>query len=84
MLCITSNMSKRTSHFHFYTLHLHIVPGLVLMNFLNSNDEVVDLVYSGNVFPRLFYFQTFLYSEYGFIDYAVYECNLASNEIYLS
>ena len=43
-------MSKNKSHSHLHTLHLHIGPGNVLINFLNSNDEVVDLIYSGNVF----------------------------------
>ena len=29
-------------HSHLHTLHLHFGPGYVLMNFLNSNNEVVD------------------------------------------
>ena len=43
-------MFKRKFHSHLHLLHLHIGPRHVLMNFLNSNDEVVDLIYSGNVF----------------------------------
>ena len=43
-------MFKRKFHSHLHTLHLDFGPGHVLMNFLNSNDEVVDLKYSGNVF----------------------------------
>ena len=43
-------MFKRKFHSHLHTLHLYFGPGHVLMNFLNSNNEVVDLIYSGNVF----------------------------------
>ena len=32
------------------TIHFHFGPGHVLMNFLNFYNEVVDLIYSGNVF----------------------------------
>ena len=50
MLCITSIMFERKLHSHLHTLHLHFGPDHVLMNFLNSNNDVVDLMYSGNVF----------------------------------
>ena len=53
-------------------LHSYFGPGHVLMNFSNSNNEVVDLIYSGNVFHmfapkalKLSYFQTLLYFEHG-------------------
>ena len=73
-----SIMFERKFHFHLHTLHLHFGPSLVLMNFSNSNNEVVHLVYSGNVFhmfaPKALklYFQTLLYYDYGCIDYAFY------------
>ena len=50
MLCITSITFKRKFHSHLQTLHLHIGPGHALMTFLNSNDQVVDLIYLGNAF----------------------------------
>ena len=43
-------MFKRKFQSQLHTLHLHFGHGYVLMNFLNSNNEVVDLIYSGNVF----------------------------------
>ena len=43
-------MFKGNFHSHLHTLHLHFDSGHVLMNFLNSNDEVVDLLYLENVF----------------------------------
>ena len=43
-------MFKRKFHSHLHTLHLYFGPDYILMNFLNSNNEVVDLIYSGNVF----------------------------------
>ena len=72
-------MFQRKFHSHLHTLHLHFGPDHVLVNCLNSNNEVVDLMYSGNVFqilhqkPLNSYFQTLLYFEYGCIDYAFYE-----------
>ena len=43
-------MFKRKFQSQLHTLHLHFGHGHVLMNFLNSNNEVVDLIYSGNMF----------------------------------
>ena len=43
-------MFKRKSHSHLHTLQLHFGPGHVVMNLLNSNNEVVDLICSGNMF----------------------------------
>ena len=40
-------MFKRKFHSHLHTLHLYFGPGHVLMIFLNFNNEVVDLIYSG-------------------------------------
>ena len=37
-------------HSLLHTLHLYFGRGRVLMNFFNSNNEVVDLIYSGDVF----------------------------------
>ena len=50
LLCTTNIMFKRKFHSHLHTPHLCFGPGHVLMNFLNSTNEVVDLLYSGNVF----------------------------------
>ena len=72
-------MFKRKFDSHLHALHLYFGPGHVLMIFLNFNNEVVDLIYSGiehdsgNVFhvfaPKAVnsYFQTLLYFEYGCI-----------------
>ena len=49
-LCITRNMFKRKSQAPLHKLHLDIVPGHVLINFFNSNNEVVDLIYSDSLF----------------------------------
>ena len=60
-------MFKRKVHSHLHMLHLHFGPGNVLMNFLNSNNEVVDLIYLGNcsicLHQKLLnsYFQTSLF-----------------------
>ena len=43
-------MFKWKFYSHLHTPHLCFGPGHFLMNFLNSDDEVVDLIYSGNVF----------------------------------
>ena len=73
-------MYKRNFHSYLHTLHLHIGAGHVLMNFLNSIIEVVDLIYSRKVFHmcapkvlRLLKLQTLSYFEYGWLDYAFYE-----------
>ena len=50
MLYITSIMFKRKVHSHLHTLHLDFGSGQVLVNCLSSNNEVVDLIYSGNLF----------------------------------
>ena len=44
MLCIKNIMFIRNFHSHLHMLHLHFGPGHVLMNFLDSNDEVIDLI----------------------------------------
>ena len=44
---LTTNMFKRKFHSHLHTLHLYFGPGHILMIFLNFNNEVVDLMYSG-------------------------------------
>ena len=46
-------MFKRKFRSHLRTLHLYFGPGHVLMNFLNSDNEAVDLIHSGNVFHML-------------------------------
>ena len=43
-------MFKRKVHSHLHTLHLDFGSGQVLVNCLSSNNEVVDLIYSGNLF----------------------------------
>ena len=79
MLCITSIMFKRKFYSHLHTLHLYFGLGHVLISLLNSNNEVVDLIYSGNVFHMFaskalgLLFQTLLYFEYGCTNYALYE-----------
>ena len=40
-------MFKRKYNSHLHTLHLYFGPGQILMIFLNFNNEVVDLIYSG-------------------------------------
>ena len=72
-------MFKKKFHSHLHMLHLYFGQGNVLMSFLNSNNEVVDLIYSGNVLHVFAskalnsYFQILLYFECGCIDYAFYE-----------
>ena len=57
MLCTTNIKFKKEFHSHLHTLRLYFAPGHVLMIlFLNFNNEVVHLIYSvmehdsGNVF----------------------------------
>ena len=42
-------MFTREFHSHLHTLHLYFGTGHVLMNFLNSNNEVVDLKQTHNL-----------------------------------
>ena len=43
-------MFKKKFQSQLHKLHLHFGHGHVLMIFLNSSNEIVDLIYSGNVF----------------------------------
>ena len=83
-------MFKRKFHSHLHTLHLYFGPGHVLMNFLNSNNKVVDLIYSGNMFhmfapkalkPLFPSFVVFLVWMYGlcflWVTFGDYEINLS-------
>ena len=72
-------MFKRNFRYHLHTLLLYFDPGYVLMIFLNSNSEVINLIYSGNTFHMFalsalnLLFPNVLYFEYGCIDYAFYQ-----------
>ena len=90
MLRITNILFKRKFHSHLHTLHLYFGPGHVLMNFLNSNNKVVDLIYSGNMFhmfapkalkPLFPSFVVFLVWMYGlcflWVTFGDYEINLS-------
>ena len=43
-------MFKRKPQAPLHKLHLDIVPGHVLINFFNSNNEAVDLIYLDSLF----------------------------------
>ena len=51
-------MSNRKYHSHLHTPHLRIGSRHVLMSFLKSNDEVIDLVCSGMFAERRAFFLT--------------------------